>query len=137
LGALRQIVSHYFYVGCDARLGVLRVVRVLKPLVDQHMMAFDARPQALDGFTAPSVRAVGADGLGRFVAIFLVVGAEGDEESFGGGMTQREAAAAVGTGASTLSKIESGRISGRSKAARRYASWVNDGMPVDSEEPAA
>ena len=53
------------------------------------------------------------------------------------GMTQREAAAAVGTGASTLSKIESGKISGRSKAARRYASWVNDGMPVDSEEPAA
>jgi DNA-binding XRE family transcriptional regulator len=52
-------------------------------------------------------------------------------------MTQREAAAAVGTGASTLCKIESGRINARSKAAKRYASWVNDGMPVDTEEPAA
>jgi transposase/DNA-binding XRE family transcriptional regulator len=47
------------------------------------------------------------------------------------GLTQREAAAQVGISASTPGKIETGKLSGRSKAAKRYAAWVGDGMPVD------
>ena len=59
------------------------------------------------------------------------------EARLAAGMTQREAAAEVGISASALSKIETGRLSPRSRAARRYAAWVGDGMPVDATSPAA
>jgi hypothetical protein len=51
------------------------------------------------------------------------------------GLTQREAAAESGVSASTISKIENGRLSRRSRSYKRYAAWIDDGMPVDVENP--
>lgn len=48
------------------------------------------------------------------------------------GISQRDAAAALGVSASTLSGLERGRRRS-GELARRYRQWVDDGFPVDAE----
>jgi transcriptional regulator with XRE-family HTH domain len=51
------------------------------------------------------------------------------------GMTQRDAALALGMSVASVSRVENGRSSTRSKAHRAYVKWFKGGMPVDVENP--
>lgn len=64
-----------------------------------------------------------------------VCGQELRESRLMAGMRQRDVATALGMSVSSVSKVERGEASTRSKSYRTYAEWFKSGMPMDVENP--
>ena len=64
-----------------------------------------------------------------------VGGQELRESRLMAGMRQRDVATALGMSVSSVSKVERGEASTRSKSYRTYAEWFKSGMPMDVENP--
>lgn len=64
-----------------------------------------------------------------------VGGQELRESRLMAGMRQRDVAAVLGVSAASVSKVERGEASTRSRSHRAYVKWFREGMPTDVENP--